>query len=59
VRITARAGEEAANRALIQVVAKALVCSGPPSAWWRASDRAKSVEVIGLDPASLNRLREP
>jgi uncharacterized protein (TIGR00251 family) len=60
VRVTAHAVEGAANRALIQAVADALgvrrsavtLVSGKRS-------RQKVVDVSGLDPTSLDNLREP
>lgn len=59
VRVAARAVEGAANRALIQAVADALgarrsaisIVAGERS-------RDKLIDVNGLDPASLDRLRE-
>lgn len=60
VRVTARAVEGAANRALIQAVAHALgVRRSAVSLVAGERSREKLVEVIGLDPTSLERLREP
>jgi uncharacterized protein len=59
VRVTARAVEGAANRALIQAVADALgVRRSAVSLVAGERSREKLVEVIGLDPTSLERLRE-
>ncbi len=60
VRVTARAIEGAANRALIQAVADALgVRRSAVSLVAGERARVKHVEVFGLDSASLDRLREP
>ena len=60
VRVTARAVEGAANRALVQAVADALgVRRSAVSLVAGERSREKLVEVIGLDPTSLERLREP
>ena len=60
VRVTARAVEGAANRALIQAVADALgVRRSAVSLVAGERARDKLVEVVGLDPTSLERLREP
>jgi uncharacterized protein YggU (UPF0235/DUF167 family) len=60
VRITARAVEGAANRALIEAVADALgVRPSAVSLVAGKRSRQKVVEVSGLDPSSLVRLREP
>lgn len=60
VRVTARAVDGAANRAMIQAVAKALgVRRSAVSLVAGDRSRVKLVEVNGLDPASLNRLCEP
>lgn len=59
VRVTARAAEGAANRALIQVVADALgVRRSAVSLVMGKRSRDKVVEVSGLDPTSLDSLRE-
>ena len=59
VRVTARAVEGAANRALIQAVADALgVRRSAVSLVAGQRSREKLVEVNGLQPASLDRLRE-
>jgi uncharacterized protein YggU (UPF0235/DUF167 family) len=59
VRVTARAVEGAANRALIQAVADVLgVRRSAVSLVAGERSREKLVEVIGLDPTSLERLRE-
>jgi uncharacterized protein YggU (UPF0235/DUF167 family) len=59
VRVTARAAEGAANRALIQVVADALgVRRSAVSLVMGERSRDKVVEVSGLDPAALDSLRE-
>jgi uncharacterized protein YggU (UPF0235/DUF167 family) len=60
VRVTERAVEGAANRALIQAVADALgVRRSAVSLVAGERSREKLVEVIGLDPTSLEPLREP
>ena len=60
VRVTARAVEGAANRALIQAVADALgVRRSAVSLVAGKRSREKVVEVSGLDPTSLDSLREP
>jgi uncharacterized protein len=60
VRIQARAIEGAANRALIQAVADALgVRRSAVRLVVGERSRNKLFEVVGLDPASLTRLREP
>jgi uncharacterized protein len=57
VRVTAHAVEGAANRALIQAVADALgVRRSAVSLVGGERSREKLIEVIGLDPASLDRL---
>jgi len=59
VRVTARAAEGAANRALIQVVADALgVRRSAVSLVMGKRSRDKVVEVSGLDPTSLDGLRK-
>lgn len=59
VRVTARATEGAANRALIQVVADALgVRRSAVSLVMGRRSRDKVVEVSGLDQTSLAGLRE-
>ena len=59
VRVTARAVEGAANRALIQAVADVLgVRRSAVSLVAGERSREKLVDVIGLDPTSLERLRE-
>jgi len=59
VRVTARAVEGAANRALIKAVADALgVRRSAVSLVAGQRSREKLVEVNGLQPASLDRLRE-
>jgi uncharacterized protein len=59
VRVTARAVEGAANRALIKAVADALgVRRSAVSLVAGERSREKLVEVNGLQPASLDRLRE-
>ncbi len=60
VRIQARAIDGAANRALIQAVADALgVRRSAVRLVMGERSRNKLFEVVGLDPASLTRLREP
>jgi uncharacterized protein len=60
VRVTARAVEGAANRALLQAVADALgVRRSAVSLVVGKRSREKVVEVSGLDPTSLDSLREP
>ena len=60
VRVTARAVEGAANRALLQAMADALgVRRSAVSLVAGKRSREKVVEVTGLDPNSLDRLREP
>ncbi len=60
VRVTARAVEGAANRAMIKAVADALgVRRSAVSLVAGERSREKLVEVIGLDPASLYRSHEP
>jgi uncharacterized protein YggU (UPF0235/DUF167 family) len=60
VRVTARAVEGAANRALIQAVADALgVRRSAVSLVAGERSREKLVEVNGIHPDSLDRLREP
>jgi hypothetical protein len=60
IRIQARAIEGAANRALIQAVADTLgVRRSAVSLVSGERSRNKLFEVTGLDPASLNRLRDP
>lgn len=60
VWVTARAVEGAANRVLIQAVAEALgVRRSAVSLAAGERSRDKRIEVIGIDPASLDRLREP
>jgi uncharacterized protein len=60
VRVSARAREGAANRALIEAVADALgVRRSAVSLVAGKRSREKLVEVSGLDPTSLHRLREP
>ncbi|TMB95676.1 MAG: DUF167 domain-containing protein [Chloroflexi bacterium] len=59
VRITARAAEGAANRALIQVVANALgVRRSAVSLVAGERSRDKLIDVNGLEQASLDRLRD-
>ena len=60
VRIQARAIEGAANRALIEAVADALgVRRSAVRLVMGERSRKKLIEVVGLDPASLTRLRQP
>jgi uncharacterized protein YggU (UPF0235/DUF167 family) len=60
VWVTARAVEGAANRALIKAVADALgVRRSAVSLVAGERSREKRIEVVGLDSASLERLREP
>jgi uncharacterized protein len=60
VRVTARAVEGAANRALIQAVADALgVRRSAVTLVAGKRSRQKVVDVSGLDPTSLDNLREP
>jgi uncharacterized protein YggU (UPF0235/DUF167 family) len=60
VRVTARAVEGAANRALIQAVADALgVRRSAVTLVAGKRSRQKVVDVRGLDPTSLDNLREP
>jgi uncharacterized protein len=60
VWVTARAVEGAANRALIEAVADALgVRRSAVSLVAGERSREKLIEVIGLDPAHLSRLRGP
>ena len=60
VRVTARPVEGAANRALLQAVADALgVRRSTVSLVAGERSREKLVEVIGLDPTLLERLRKP
>ena len=60
VWVSARAREGAANRALIQAVADALgVRRSAVSLVAGKRSREKLIEVSGLDPTALDRLREP
>lgn len=60
VWVTARAVEGAANRALIQAVADALgVRRSAVTLVAGERSRQKVVDVSGLDPTSLDNLREP
>jgi len=60
VRVTARAVEGAANRALVEAVADALgVRRSAVSLVAGERSRNKLFEMAGLDPSALARLREP